>query len=261
MCESGASEMQMSDGLATTRMGRCATDFFRPTRVGEWIAFAKNLVKTTIVAIVLLAWYGPAPAAADVRNETGRFDTIVPCEAYLAFLRFDESTGFATNCHRHESFIITEGETKSAAQFLERLKAEYGADSYMGKMADVHLAMLYGDPKKTYELAASASLLMVYSMTRAADAERAFYYGRLLQGIQRLSLKEICVVGDSCQGFPEELLISDVLGPQFQEFDGIRKDIALYCSLRSDAFVVPIREVVGSAAFGGCVEGILSQTE
>jgi hypothetical protein len=71
-----------------------------------------------------------------------------------------------------------------------------------------------------------------------------------------MAVQSICINDAECSKLVALNTTSEIIGEEFKLFDESRADILLICLLKVDAFLVPIKNVMRSPKYMGCVAAI-----
>ncbi len=201
----------------------------------------------TAMAALLL----PCTLCAEVRNKTDTFERSEVCESYIELLegvtpRTDDS------CHLVANYLI-EAKDYGATKFFRDFEKRTPNENGLLFMMRAQSAIVFGDAARAYFWADIADRQVFSDMLSAADEERASLYSSLLSGVKVQALKSVCTK-DDCSVLDRYIEPSEVLGNGFVYLDDIRNDFVLYCLLRTDGYLLPIRDVLLSPAFSSCLK-------
>lgn len=193
----------------------------------------------------------PQPSEAQVVNDGKIFPREQLCAGYLEFLSNEEIKDFG-DCRQPARFVIGSSEMP-IDEFLESLSELAGERSNLGLMAKALMEGHGTQPQDVFRQAAAASQAAAISMGAAHDFERATLYAYLFQYLQSSVAMQLCRPDLSCGGLRPQTNIGGLMGYFFIELDQKPVKRVAQCLLRTDGYLVPIREVLDSDRFRECV--------
>jgi hypothetical protein len=209
------------------------------------------LFKTTTLAVTTVLLIAGS-AKAEIRNESRWEEQLTSCVQYDNFLAGREVAA-NQDCHPLETLII-ESEGLSVLGLSDRLIARTFEGSAFHALAQTLRSTVSGDAISSLQWANQAQTRIAIQMTVSGDMERAHLYSHLIQDIERLGIVAACDKNAGCEQLVQTEVVSDILGQEFVHLDQHRSDLFFGCLLRTDAYSVPVRSIVKSRKFAGCLD-------
>jgi hypothetical protein len=214
-----------------------------------------SLVLNGVIGCFLLALMIGSPwtvRAEATYNKAGLFDSITVCPAYKKFLE-GKPVSEVGSCKQLTALLIKSQHLDpmdSFNKYQEKLRQTSGIGLLMG----VVKSAIIGDAETTFYRANWADRQVFSSMSQSQDFERAGVYSGLVSRIRTLAVRSLCGAANRCKALAFTSGVGDVLGSAFFWLDKKKPKTVLLCLLDSDGFVVPVRSVLISAHFRGCLE-------
>lgn len=210
-------------------------------------------MRSALKLMALLSFVFQSSAAfAEVRNEADVFVRQRSCGAYENFLN-GKPTGSVEECHELERFII-EHDGPEITSYLRKLSSAAGAETSLGAAASALFATVYGEKLQAFNFSESAKRRMTIMLTTSGDVERATVYSHFFYDLQVQFLRDLCSGDRPCEIENSLSKIQDLLGADFEFLSHHRADRVLICLLKTDAFTVPIRDVLNSTKYLQCLK-------
>ena len=206
------------------------------------------------VALILVFGISGSHAWAEIENAKDIYEESRVCDTYLRFLDDMRSRPESRldDCHDLAAFLI-QNDTPEIRSFLRELMKFVSEGSTFGAMASTSWTVIHGDPLQSYISSEVAGRRISVRMASSGDLERAVLYSHILSEIQRMAVQSLCVNDAECSKLGALNTTSEIIGEEFKFFDKSRADVLLICLLKVDAFLVPIRNVMRSPKYMGCV--------
>jgi hypothetical protein len=89
----------------------------------------------------------------------------------------------------------------------------------------------------------------------SGDQVRASFYSSILSDLKSQFVKEVCPSNKfDCQLIDRFFELDEIIGDIGKDVLEERSDIVLLCLLRTDAFSMPLRELIVTPAFKNCIQ-------
>lgn len=190
-------------------------------------------------------------AKAEVTNERNAFEFVTNCQAYQDFLAEKQITN-RSDCNDWVLFLFDEKESKSHV-FLRNVTEAVDPQSTYRFIAEVVAASQLGREQRTFLWAELASLNTAVAFSASVDQERIATYGTIFSELKLRAVRDICFGKSNCDEIEIDRSFEEILGRGFSNLDDTKPDVLLFCLLKTDGYLVPIRQVLGSAAFRSCI--------
>ena len=206
----------------------------------------------TGILTVFTSVFVPSAVMSEVFNPAGTFGDRSVCSAYIEYLNRAEIGDFET-CDGLARYLVGNRDAE-LMPFLLGLTELPDASAVVGPLAFTLIQTVYSDPIGAFTWSELAGRQAGFSFSRKGDFERAAVYAHLVGEIQRDAVVSVCASDAGCDEMVQIASVQELLGDEFSGLDTLRSDWTLHCLLLTDAFVIPLREVLASPAFGACIE-------
>ncbi|WP_170566043.1 hypothetical protein [Ruegeria atlantica] len=206
----------------------------------------------SIIAGLLLSLFPLNSAAADVVNERNLFSEKSPCRAYSEFLEGNPSEE-ENGCHPISNFLISEANS-SHLEFLQKYDEALADDTGLDFLVQAQTFIIRNEPVSAYFWLDISDRQHFSDMIVAGDVERAVFYAALISKAKADAVKSLCNANYmECERLAGYIEVDEVFSDLSPQHYSTKSDILLLCLLRSDAYVLPLKEVLKSARFNQCI--------
>lgn len=205
--------------------------------------------------IIGLDWIATDANAQEIEqifNRQNIFKQMEECDAHTEFLR-GQNAATPESCHLIATFQI-ENQHLNDTIFLLKFYKAAGQGSALGALAlATQAAVSKVEPIYIYSYADLADQRISISLAESFDIERAALYTLLLSDVKRIALLSLCDKTAKCNRLRAHLPIGENFGDKFSFIEEVDPSFTLNCLLRSDSFLIPVRDVLSSFKFKECL--------
>jgi len=188
-------------------------------------------------------------------SNSDRVQSIETCGAYVQLLNGQPFTEPADECHDIASGLVSLTKQGVSDQdfpsaYLELLDGS----PTLSKLVSVLQSVDASNIETRFSTSADALVSIVYAMANSGDKDRATYYANVLTDIQRQAILELCAQPNGpCIDGPENWNLSLRLDDGQTQSIEINPTDLLFCTVRYDAYQLPLSEFLESNAVQRCL--------
>ncbi|MEM9360327.1 MAG: hypothetical protein AAGB04_29455 [Pseudomonadota bacterium] len=192
-------------------------------------------------------------AIGDVTNESDVFEGRPICAEYQNYLGL-EGGSQDTECSELEIFVSNSGNS-GILEFLNAYIDNANKNSSLFLLANAQKSIVWGDYPAAFVWMDVADRQVYSDLILSGDQVRASFYSSLLSDLKSQFVKEVCS-GDQidCQLIDRYFELDEIIGDIGKDVLEKRSDIVLLCLLRTDAFSIPLRELILTPTFKNCIQ-------
>lgn len=184
-------------------------------------------------------------------NRPNLFENLEVCDAYRSFLNENSGPSFA-DCHPLARLLI-ENDDLEYQDYIDQLISVASDRSGLGLNARLAKSLFSTDFVEVLNAANLASIRVSIGIASTTDADRSFVYLHLIREISNKAVIALCADPDECRRLRSGSILSDAYGEGVMRLNSIRPDVLFYCLLKTDAYLVPIEEVLTSQKYRSCL--------
>lgn len=192
-------------------------------------------------------------AAGDVTNESDVFESRPICAEYQIFLGL-KGNPQDTECNDTQIFISS-SRNLDILEFPRAYSEAANKGSTLFLLANAQEAIVRGDYSTAFVLMDAADRVVYSDLVLSGDQVRASFYSSVLSDLKSQFVKEVCPGNKfDCQLIDRYFELDEIIGDIGKDVLEQRSDIVLLCLLRTDAFSIPLRELIVTPTFKNCIQ-------
>ncbi len=208
--------------------------------------FSKIFLQLTLIIMATIA-------IGDVKNDSNVFEDRPICADYQNFLGLEVNPE-DTECTETQVFIASTGNL-GVLEFLEAYSEAANKGSTLFLLAKAQGAIIRRDYSAAFVLMDVADREVYADLVLSGDQVRASFYSSVLSHLKALFVKEICQETHfDCERIDRYFELDEIIGNIGKDVLEERSDIVLLCLLRTDAFSIPLRELIVTPKFKNCIQ-------
>jgi len=210
------------------------------------MSFSKLLLQ---LALTIIA----TTALSDVTNEGSIFEGRPICAKYQDFLGL-EGDSQDTECTEVQVFVSNSGNME-ILEFLNAYLEKANNKSSLFLLANSLKSIVWRDFSTAFVWMDVADRHVYSDFISSGDQVRASFYSSLLSDLKAQFVREICQDNQfNCQYIDRYFELDEIIGNIEKNTLAKRSDIVLLCLLRTDAFSIPLRELIVTPKFKKCIQ-------
>ncbi|EEE38261.1 hypothetical protein RKLH11_2103 [Rhodobacteraceae bacterium KLH11] len=210
------------------------------------MSFSKFLLGLTLSIIA-------TTALGDVINEGDVFAGRPICAEYQDFLGL-EGNPQDSECTETQEFISNSANLE-ILDFLSEYLEKANEKSSLFLLANAQRAIVRGDYSAAFMWMDVADRQVYSDLILSGDQVRASFYSSVLSDLKSLFIKEVCQNNKfNCQLIDRYFELDEIIGDIKKNVLEERSDIVLLCLLRTDAFSMPLRQLIVTPKFENCIQ-------
>lgn len=210
------------------------------------MSFAKILLQLTLTLTATIA-------IGEVTNESDIFKDRPICAEYQIFLGL-EGNSHDSVCSDTQAFIVST-ENLNILELLAAYSETANKGSSLFLLANALEAIVRRNYSAAFMLLDVVDRGVYSDLILSGDRVRAAFYSSLLSDLKAQFVKEVCQENKfDCQLIDRHFELDEIIGDIDQSILEKRSDIVLLCLLRTDAYSIPLRELIATPKFKNCIK-------
>ncbi len=210
------------------------------------MSFSKILLQLTLTMMATIA-------IGEVTNESDIFEGRPICAEYQSYLGLEEISQ-DTECTETQVFVSNSGNL-GILDFLDAYVEKANKNSSLFLLANAQRLIVRGNYSAAFVWMGVADRHVYSDLILSGDQVRASFYSSILSDLKSQFVKEVCSGNQiDCELIDRYFDLDEIIVDIEEDVLEERSDIVLLCLLRTDAFSIPLRELIATPKFKNCIQ-------